>query len=711
MDRRRELLVRVYIVVLLFVLFAAAILVKVVQINVVEGEYWRKKAVNNLRWVKVEAERGDIFSDNGSSMVTSVTLFDIYMDLTVSREKDFKANIDSLSYYLEKYSNKEKSRWQWKAELTKLRKAGLEKNKAGTKYYPIASNLDYLDRHRFENFPLFRLGSLRGGIIVKSKIRRVKPYGEMASRLLGIDRKNAQNVGIEASYDEYLAGKSKEQLMKKIARGVYVPMEDVEDAQLERGYDLTTTLDVDIQDVVHNELLSAIQYHDADQATAIIMDVETGAIKAMSNLNRIENGRYGEIENVGVTRMFEPGSTIKLATVLALLEDGKAKSSSIVNLEGGRKNFYGETMHDSEPHSIYDTDLMTAFSKSSNVGIASLADLHFNDSKENRQKFIKYFKKFGLGEKSGIDLNGEPHEFLSSPADEGTKFSLTSVPWMAHGYEMRMTPLQVLAFYNAIANDGKLMAPYVVSKVMHNGETILENKPKELASSIASLSSVHEAQDMLREVVVSGTARSLYNENYGISGKTGTSKDYGVFDEGRNPYNASFAGYFPSENPKYSMIVVFFNPRNHGFYGGSVAAPVFKHVADKIFALKVDLKQDYYKENVESIASTNYRKPAYSIGYKDDFRNILKHTRVPLEEETDATWAVLNPYNENLRLEKRKIVAQSVPDVVGMGIRDAVYVLENLGLKVRFDGRGRVVSQSINPGTKINGQEIIIRLG
>ncbi len=704
MDRRRELLVRVYIVFLLFALIAGAIAVQVVKINIVEGDKWRKKAVNNLAWRNVEAERGEILSEDGSSMVTSVTIFDIYMDLTVTSDKVFNREIDSLCYYLAIYTGAGKSASQWKSELKRGRKAGKG-------YHSIVKGLDYMERKRFESFPLFRRGQMGGGIIVDSKIRRVKPFGQMASRLLGLNRKNAQNVGIEASYDEYLRGQSRRELMKEIAHGVWVPLHDVEGHKAKKGYDLVTTLDADIQDVVHDELLEAMQYHDADEGTVIVMDVKTGAIKAMSNFNRLEEGRYAERQNVAVTRLYEPGSTIKLATVLALLEDGAVSPDTKVNLNGGRKKFYSETMFDSEPHGMFETDLMKAFAKSSNVGIASLADNHFNKEKEGRRKFIRYFKSFGIGDASGIDLDGEPQKFLNDPDQHATEFSLTSVPWMAHGYEMQMTPLQVLSLYNAVANNGRMMEPYVVSKVLDNGDLVKENRPKVKYDRIASITSIHQAQEMLREVVTNGTARRLNTDHYSICGKTGTSKDYGVKLDGKNPYNASFAGYFPAENPQYSIIVVLYNPRKHGFYGGSVAGPVFRSVADKIFALKVDLKSEFYKERQTNVASTNYRKPEFSIGFQEDYGNILKHSRVPVKKATNARWAILNPFQDELSIQKRKIVADIVPDVVGMGIRDAIYVLENLGLKVRFDGRGRVISQSLTPGTTISGQEIIIRLG
>lgn len=684
---------------------------KVVKVNVVEGDQWRKKVVNNLRWKKVEAERGDIFSENGSSMVTSITLFDIYMDLTVSRDKDFNANIDSLCYYLEKYSGKDKSRWQWESELKKGREAGLSHGKKGTKYYPIARNLDYMDKLRFQEFPLFRLGQMSGGIIVKPKVKRVKPFGSIASYLLGIDRKGAINVGLENSYDDYLKGETKKKLMKEIANGVWVPVQEVEDRTSARGYDLNTTIDVDIQDVVHDELLSAMYEHDADQGTAIVMDVETGAIKAMSNFNRTKDLKFAEMQNVAVTRMFEPGSTIKLAAVLALLEEGYVTPESSVNLYKGKRKFYGEYMKDSEPHGIDETDLRTAFAKSSNVGIAALADEYFNQDKEGRREFIRYYKSFGFGEKSGIDLTGEPHEFLNDPDRHESEFSRTSVPWMAHGYEMQMTPLQVLAFYNAVANNGKMMKPYVVKNIVDETEIIKTFTPTVLNSSIASISTIHEAKDMLREVVVSGTARKLNTKNYGISGKTGTSKDYGVKVEGRHPFNASFAGYFPSDNPKYSMIVVLFNPRNHGYYGGSVAGPVFKNVADKIFALKLDLKSEYYREIRSDKPDVAYSKPRFSVGNRQDFEKILKHSKVPTKKETKANWVILNPYDDRLSLQKRAIKKSAIPDVVGMGIRDAIYILENIGLKVKFEGSGKVRHQSLSPGTRNEGQEIFIQLG
>lgn len=709
MDRRKELLLRVYVVFFAFVAFSGVILYQVFKISFVEGEYWREKAVNNLEWRKVKAERGDIFSEDGNVLATDVTFFDIYMDLTVSSDKDFRENIDSLSFLLAKYSNKDRSNAKWKKLLSDGRKAGLERNKPGTKYYPIARNLDYLEKNRFAKFPLFRKGQMRGGIIVQERRKRAKPFGSMGSRVIGLDRENSTKVGLEGSFDQYLSGETQDQLMKEISYKVWVPVESSASLQLKSGFDIVTTINSDIQDVVHHELLKALQHHEAEAGTAIVMDVKTGAIKAMSNFTRNVHGNYLEIQNHAVLRLNEPGSTIKLASTLALLEDGAATPDTKVNLNGGVKKFKNLIMRDSEVHGLYESDLRTAFAKSSNVGLGTLADDHFNIDLASRKKFVWYYKKFGLGAKTKIDLNGEQFKYIKDPEINKDEFYGTSVAWMAHGYELEMTPLQVLNFYNTVANDGKMMKPYLVSEILDRGQRVKEIKPQVLDHQIAKLHNIHQCQQLLADVVEFGTARRLKSKNYSFAGKTGTSKDYGVKLEGDYPYNASFAGYFPAENPQYSIIVVVYHPKKNGYYGGIVAGPVFRGIADKIFALFPDFKESFYKDDRQY--ATNYYKPDFAVGSREDITKILQHCNVPFKKETKSAWAIMNPYEEKIAIQKRSIKVNEVPNIVGMGLKDAMYVLENLGLQVQYTGAGKVVTQSIQPGTKINGQTIYVRLG
>lgn len=711
MDKRSELLGRVYIVFFGFLVFACVILYKVFNLTLVESDTWRQKAEANLKWQVVEGDRGSIFSEDGGLLVASMMFFDVYMDLLSPKTAVFEKEVDSLAVNLALYSGKGKTAAQWKRDLVKGREDGKAGRRKGMRYYPIAKDLDIYTCARFKKFPLFRNGSIGGGLIIVPKSKRERPFGAMASRLLGLSRKNAQDVGIEAAFNEYLAGQEKRVLMKRVSeQGDWVPIYDLDGFDVRKGADVVTTIDTDIQDAVHYELMRAAAYHEADKATVIVMDVETGGIKAMSNLQRGTDGKYRERSNIAVTQLFEPGSTIKLASVLAMMDEGSVHAGTKVDLENGRKSFYGQWMTDSSRPKENLVDLKTAFAKSSNVGIAGLADRVFNQSIEGQRKFVRYFKKYGIGEKAGIDLIGEPNMYLYDPDVNKSKFSRVSVPWMAHGYEIKMSPLQVLSLYNAVANKGRMMKPYVVSQVVNHGEVTKQFEPVVQHEQIAAYNTIEQAQDMLREVVKSGTARGLDTEHYSISGKTGTAKDYGLKHDGEYPYNASFAGYFPSENPKYSMIVVLFNPKKHGYHGGQVAGPSFRRIADKIFSLKLDLKNNYYKEKARKL-ETAYRRPKLAAGYHKDFARILKSINVPAQQETKSNWVVLNPYNEDLLVQRKRIRKKIVPDVVGMGLRDAIYVLEKLGLEVRIEGVGKVRKQSIEPGTKIKGQEILIQLG
>lgn len=690
---------------LMFVLFAMVIAFKIVKINVVEGDKWRAKAEQNLKWVPVKATRGDIYTEEGKLLSTSTTFFDIYMDLLTPSEENFKKNIDSLAYSLSVYSNVKRSSSQWKQVLTSERQAGKSWNKPGARYFTIAKNLDFFQLQKFKQFPLFRLGQYGGGFIVKNKTDRTKPYGSLAERTIGEDRENAEKIGIEGYFDKQLAGVTEQKLMKQIGPGIWVPVYDPMEYAPRKGANLITTIDIGIQDIVHEELLSAVQKHKAAAGTAIVMEVETGKIRAISNLKLNANGHYAELYNYGIGERSEPGSTFKLASALALMEAGYVNLDTEVDLEGGSKKFYNLTMRDSESHGLRNVDFRTAFAKSSNVGMGKLSDRYFNQSNETRMQFVGLLKQFGLDEVTGVEIVGEKTPFIKDANDKD--WYGTTIPWMAHGYELELTPLQVLNLYNTVANNGKMMKPFLVSEIYDEDGNKMQFDPKMVKKQIASEKTIAMAQELLKEVVKTGTGKSLQSDFFDFAGKTGTAVfDYSVKD-GQRKYNASFAGYFPADHPKYSCIVVIYEPKESGFYGGAVAGPVFKEIAEQCYATKKELIAPFNTKDEIKLAS--FQKPNYSRGFKDDLEEVLDFVGLEYEKST-SPWVVIAPGDTALKFETTKINKSIVPNVEGMGLRDATFILENLGMKVKSSGYGKVIAQSLRPGSKVESQTIEIKL-
>ena len=698
MERKNELLIRAYLVMLLFVVLTVVIFYRVVKISLIEGEQWRSVGGKNVKMAPLNAERGNIYSDDGSVLVTSLPFFDIRMDLMASRDAVFYEGVDSLAHMLHGYVDSSKSAATWKDEMVSARKNELP----GRKYFRIANDITYNQLLKIKQFPILRKGRYGGGLIVEKRTVREKPFKSLAQRTLGEVRDNAPDFGLESYFDENLKGQTDSLLMKRIPGGKWIPVYDVSDFIAKQGDDLYTTLDVDIQDIVQKELLNSLVSNKAKGGSAVVMDVKTGAVKAISNFKWSEKQQgYVESYNHAVGTLSEPGSTFKTATVLALLDDGYVAEDTQVDLNKGKKKFYSEYMYDSSPHGIGKTDLKNAFAISSNVGIATLAFDYYERRDSGRINFRSKLSKFRLDKKVGIKLEGEDAPRIKNPtADEG--WSGTTIPWMAHGYELQMTPLQILAFYNAIANGGRYMKPYLVKEIRRDGKVLEEFRPRGTRSSIASKKAIKAMQNMLEEVVLTGTAKSLKSDVLDYAGKTGTSRANYKDEEGKETYNASFAGYFPADNPRYSVMVVVYQPELN-YHGAKAAGPVFKSVAEKVFAIKND------RFAQEEMTEGKVELPGKHSGYVGDFTKVFNHTGIAYKNDANS-WAVLDPADEKMNIEKMKFNKSQVPNVAGMGLRDALYVLENLGLQVYAEGVGKVKNQSIKPGTKINGQAINLYL-
>lgn len=717
MDIKNEVLYRVYILLFGIVIPVAVILLyKTVYIGFWEGERWREMGRDlYVQFRPVEAERGNIMADDGSLLATSIPFFDIYMDpnSTAMSEDDFMDNLDSLAHCLANYVDNSLTVGAYRDSLLKIRNSG-------ARFISIKKKVSYAEKKFIEEFPLFNLGRMRGGFIAQKRSERKRPFGLLAQRTIGYVRENAKPVGLEGHFDEVLGGKAGKQLMIRVdrARDIWMPVNDLTEVEPQSGDDILTTIDINLQDITEEALYRAMNYHDAEWGSAILMEVKTGAIKAIANLGRLDNGRIWETFNHAIGSATEPGSTFKLASIMALLEDGYIELEDSIDIEKGQTEFYEEKMVDSSPFSykLDTTTIRRAFEISSNVGIAKLVQKYYGrkekiNKNQGAARFIQRLKDFNLHVPTAIEIDGEASPYIKEAYSEEDQWSGITLPWMSTGYELRLTPLQLLTFYNAVANDGKMMKPYLVSEIQRFGETIDQFYPTVIKRQIASKATVAQAKELLELVVENGTAYKLKTDRYRFAAKTGTAQiNYRRGSRGTRVggYQASFAGYFPAENPIYSCIVVIRKPNQNGIYGGEVAGPVFREIADKCFNAKIEL-HDPLNIGAKPILADN-RLPNRDIGKQEDMKRILNYLNIPHYGSPSTSMTVLQAQADSLFFERRTIAEDKVPNVVGMGLRDALYILENQGLKVQIDGFGKVARQSIIPGTKIRGQTIKITL-
>ncbi len=699
-DRKNELLYRVYFVLFVFILLAVLIGYRVFVISVLERDEWRaKKDRNYMVWRPMKTERGQILADDGKSILaSSVEFFDIRMDPVAPSDKDFYANIDGLAAGLATVVGKY-SPHEWKGKIVSARVSYIKKQSGGNRNLLIADDIDHFKMKKLSELPLFEKGQYKGGIIKLRKYRRQRPFKDLAARTIGIDR-DSFRVGLEHYYNTLLQGEQKKTYMKRVAPDLYIPVFDPTEFEIIRGNDIVTTIDIGLQDVMHNELLRGLKESGGQAATAVIMEVSTGKIKAISNLSKNANGVIGEFKNFAIAHSSEPGSTMKAATVLALLEDNAYKPSSVVDFSMGKKNFYGHLMHDSGNNGITEGELRVALEKSSNVGIASAADEFYNKTK-NWSQFASRLNQFGMYSPTDVDIQGEPQPQVKDPVKDKKNWYNTTIPWMAHGYEVQYTPLQILNFYNTVANDGYRMRPYLVSEIKKGEKVLKKIKPSRSKEPIAQKQNIEALQAMLEGVVERGSATNLKSRAYTFAGKTGTAKL--GYNGGEIQYNASFVGYWPSSNPKYSMIVVIYGLNGSKYYGNVVAGPVFKRIMDWVQALE---PTEYAIKNTKDIPG-KFKGKYY--GQEGDYAQIFNTLEIPFKSVGSWVKGYSSDFGEVLN-SKALISTNTVPDVQGMGPRDAIYVLENIGMKVKVDGYGKVIRQSIRPGNEITKNEITLYL-
>lgn len=630
---QKQFLYRLYFVASVLIVLGLGIGYKVFHIQYIDGNNYRLLAKNKtIQNITVSPERGNIFSDDGSLLAASTISYDIFFDGVTVSNSNFAKFSTSLAKDLSVLLEKDYDFFHDKLSYAK---------KNGKRYYLIQRNVSVEDLNKIKKMPLFKLGGVRGGLIVEKKNSRDYPLNKIAERTIGRERKvkgdKFSGVGLEHAFGSILRGKDGMQLMQKISNGKWKPIYSNNQIEPVPGSDLYTTINVGFQDITHHSLLEQLEIFEADHGTAIVMETSTGEIKAISNLGRTTEGKYYERLNYAVGEHYEPGSTFKLMSVIAALEDGKADLEKMVDTENGILSFYGAKVRDSRKGGYGIISLNDAFKYSSNTGIVKIIN---NAYKDDPEKFSNRLYNMGLNDKLGVSIKGESKPKIPHPKDKD--WSGLSLPWMVYGYGVLLSPLQILTFYNAVANDGEMVKPIFAKKNNLKSNKIILNP------SIASKSTINKAKFLLENVVNDdgGTGSNIRSNIYKIAGKTGTGQvDYTTDDV---QYISSFVGYFPADKPKYSCIVVIHKPnKKMGYYGNIVAAPVFKKIADKIYSL------------------TPKDKKTITIEQKDLNKIIEENSLV--------------------------IVDNNFSVIKGKNLKNVLPKLENLGYIVRISGRGNVI--------------------
>ncbi len=702
MEVKRDILWRVYLSYILVVIACMAIFGKAVYIQQFEGTKWRSMSDSLHQHIaEIDAERGTIYSEDGQMLSTSIPQFDIYIDFRVAalREKNgarFRENIDSLSHCL---ANLFKD--QTATEYKTILQQGY-KNIDG--YFLLKKKISFREYDELRRFPLFKLGRYKSGLIANEKTIRLNPYQMLAFRTIGLAR-DSNKVGLEMTYDSLLRGRNGKQTVRSIAGGVGVPVDDTYIIEPETGKDIISTIDVFIQDITETALMKMMVKNKADHGCAIVMETKTGKIKAIANLGKRSEGAYWENYNYAISTS-EPGSTFKLATLMALLEDKKVALNQLVTLENGAWRIAGQTVYDSEVHKENEVTVKHAFELSSNVAMAKMAVTHYST---NPQSFLKHLRKLRMDTVTGIDLIGEGKPVIYKPG--GKFWGPTTLPWMAFGYNLSISPLQTAMLYNSIANNGTMLKPYLVSSVKEEGIQLKEFQPVILEQNVCSNATLVQLQACLEGVCTEGTARELFKDaSYKVAGKTGTAL---VADGNKGYaskiYQSSFAGYFPAENPQYTCVVVIKNkPFAPVFYGAAVAGPVFKEIADRLYSTYLRGSKTNWV-NAKKMDSMPYQ---YN-GYKSDITFLSQQLKIKYKDSTGRAdqWSSIQNTSASIVLQKKPVDDKLMPLLKGLGLKDAVYLCEVIGLQVNIKGKGRVAEQSILPGQFIaRGQQIFLSL-
>jgi cell division protein FtsI (penicillin-binding protein 3) len=701
---KKDILLRAYLVYLGVLLIGLAILGKAIYIQSFEGkELLQKAKKQEMRLFDVDAIRGNICADDGTLLATSVPIFDVRMDVSSGLIGDdfFKKNVDSLAICLSGlFRDKRPSEYRdmlWEARRN------------GDRFLMIQRDITYPELKKMRKFPILRLGKYRGGMIVIPQYTRRLPYDNLARRTIGYESEEAPNkvfVGLEGYFAKNLQGIGGKRLKRRVGNGEWMPVDIEDQVEPQNGEDIITTLNVNIQDMVESALEKELIRDSADHGCVIVMEVKTGYIRAIANLGKTSSGRYEEVFNYAVGESTEPGSTFKLASFLVALEDGKIDLNTPVNTGNGTAVFSGRTMNDSHKGGYGIITAQEVFEKSSNVGTSKLI---YGSYAGKPQQYIDGLYRMGIHRPLDLQIGGEGRPYIKTTRSKW--WSNVSLPWMSVGYEVALTPLQLLTLYNAVANDGKMMKPILVREIRKNGSPVMTCEPRVINPSICSPATLQKVKILLEGVVQRGTGSLINNPVYRIAGKTGTAqlamnnRGYKT-GEGKPRYKGSFAGYFPADDPKYSIIVVIHDPRGGQYYGAQIAAPVFREIADRIYATMIDIDRS------PGETAKGFSLPFAMAGTQKDLKEIYTLLEVPVRS-MNPNAPYVRPLKDSLSvtLMPEPRANGAMPDVTGMGARDAVFLLEQAGLKVILKGKGMVVRQSIAPGNLfVRGTVVVLDL-
>ncbi len=695
MNIKKSILVRVRIAFLCVLIFALSVGAKIGHIQFVEGEKWAKMSEEiNFDYKKVKATRGNIYSDNGSLLATDLPFYRVAIDPTLAKDESFRKGIDSLSIMLSRFY-KDRSAKDYK-ELLKDARA------TGKQYLTLnRRQINYLTKKEMMRWPIFRDGRYKGGVIFEKMDVRYRPFSNLSRRTVGYVNEDGKGAGLEYSFNEALGGQNGEALFQKIAGGTWKPVFDGNNIKAIDGLDIKTTIDINLQDVAETSLYNAMKQHNADEGTVVVMEVKTGHIKAISNLSSDGSGDYVEKFNHAVGGSIEPGSTFKLVTMMALLEDTNIELSDSINTGNGEYTFYNKKVRDHEEGGYGRITIKDAFERSSNIAMAKLMDKHFGTKPS---KFLEYVDNLKLSKPLGLQITGEAYPKITRPKDKN--WSGITLPWMAYGYGFEVSPLHTLTLYNAVANDGKMIKPIFVTSISQADKIKQEFETETLNSKICSNKTLNQLKVLLEGVVDRGTAKNLKNSYYRIAGKTGTAQ---ILKDGHyeKKYITSFVGYFPAHAPKYSAIVLIKNPKGIHQYGNSVAGPVFKDIADNIYSRDINLHLAMEKKKILEPGVF----PVIRAGKQDELTMLSNELGISNHAATEEEWIKAAKDGSAVVWKRNAVVRDHVPDVMGMTFRDAIFLLEKSGLRVSYEGKGRVAGQSLSPGTRISkGSKIYLRL-
>lgn len=651
----------------------------------------------STRFANVDAARGNIYASDGKSLLaTSVPEYEVRMDMMaggIEKDEVFYEKIDSLASKLSVFfgdkSTKHYSRM--------LRNARVEK----ARYLLLKRNVSHQELKAIRKFPVFNMGRYKGGLISVQQNKRIMPFQSLAARTIGYKNENVQPVGLEGAYSSYIDGESGKRLVQRIAGGIWMPVnQDIEIAPKE-GADIISTIDINMQDVAQRALKKQLILSNADHGTVVLMEVATGEVRAIANFSKVSEGVYKEKFNYAIAGNQDPGSTFKVASYMALLEDNKVDTNSMIGT--GTYPIPGKVITDSHG-SIGIVTVKRAFEESSNAAVAKMVNTAY---KLDQSKFTDHLYRWHLHEKLGLQIPGEAQPVVKNPNNKSWNKNMT-LPQMAYGYEMQLTPLKMLSFYNAIANDGKYIAPIFVKEIKRLGNTVEQFKARVINEKICSDETLGKMQALLEGVITDGTGKTIIKSPlYRVAGKSGTAQvaDGNKGYKAKRQYQASFCGYFPADNPKYSLIVVINDPRN-GYYGAQVSGPVFREVADRVYASDISM----YDAIKDQKLAGNIKMPSAKAGEKKATQRVYKAFGIKTLFAANAEQVTLDT-NKGVISPEIRIVEGSVPDVSGMGLKDALYVLGNSGLRPIVRGSGRVMKQSIIPGTRVGkGYAIVLEL-